>query len=108
MSNFGRLTAVQTGEGFHYHNPCGLTVNSVSVAQVAIDLENQRVLDKDGNPLVVSAVLQFRYVDAVKATFNVKNAGSFIIQNASASLKNVLSHYTYDELKLEQDEVNKK
>jgi len=65
----------------------------------------QRVSDATGNPLIVSAVLTYRFTNARAALLNVMSPEQFVVQQATSALKAVISKHTYDELKREASEV---
>lgn len=71
-------------------------------------LNTQRVLDKAGNPVVVSAVLTYRFIDAGKALLNVESPGAFVETQAAAVVKDVVSRFTYDELKTQTADINQR
>lgn len=57
-------------------------------------------------PVLVSAILNYRVVDAKKALLNVESHNHYVNTNAQAVLKQTVSVYTYDQLKSEHEEVN--
>jgi len=104
--HMGKLTDMQAEPGLHCSVPCGLTVRRVSTKQCTMDLPTSKVADLDGNPVMVSAILNYRVVDAKKALLHVENRAQYINTNAQAVLKQIVSQHSYTQLKRDHDEVN--
>merc|ERR1712159_902712 len=97
--HMGVLTEVQKEAGLHCAVPCGMQVLNVSTKQNTMDLPNSKIADRNGNPVMVSAILNYRVVNSKKALLNVESYGHYINTNAQAVLKQTVSAFTYDELK---------
>jgi len=106
VTNAGLVTAIVTTEGIHWHNPCCRAMYHISTAQSTFDLSRQEITDLHGNPMIVSAVLTFRFVDPRKALLNVVKPKSFVKQLATAVIKEVVGKYSYDELKLSGEAIS--
>merc|ERR1712166_839337 len=78
----------------------------VSTKMITMDLPTSKVADAVGNPVMVSAILNYRVVDSKRALLQVENRTSFVNTNAQAVLKQIVAQYSYDELKAEHDMVN--
>jgi len=107
----GKLTRVITEPGIHCIWGCGDKKN-VSVMQQVTEVPkghggNLKVVDRKGSPLIVSAILNYRVVDARKALFAVEDFQNYVQKNASATLKQCVATHTYDELKTDVDQVNR-
>jgi regulator of protease activity HflC (stomatin/prohibitin superfamily) len=108
ITHCGKLTAVLEEPGIHVIWGCG-DRKSVSVMQQVMEVPRREVLkvvDREGSPLVVSAILNYRVVDAKKALFAVENYDDYVQKNASAILKQAVATHTYNELKTDVDNVN--
>jgi regulator of protease activity HflC (stomatin/prohibitin superfamily) len=57
---------------------------------------NRTVMDHDGNPLVVSAVLQYQIIDTYRAAIEIANIDELLHTQAEATLKHVVGQYPYD------------
>jgi len=57
---------------------------------------------------MVSAILNYRVVDAKKALLHVENRSKYVNTNAQAVLKQIVSQYSYEQLKGEHEEVNER
>jgi regulator of protease activity HflC (stomatin/prohibitin superfamily) len=107
----GRLTKIITTPGVHCIWGCH-EKRSVSVMQQVKEVPkahggNLKVVDRAGSPLIVSAILNYRVVDAKRALFAIDNFDDYVQKNASAILKHVVATHTYDELKTDVETVNR-
>eukprot|EP00929_Paragymnodinium_shiwhaense_P102561 TRINITY_DN6576_c0_g2_i1.p1 TRINITY_DN6576_c0_g2~~TRINITY_DN6576_c0_g2_i1.p1 ORF type:complete len:290 (-),score=49.87 TRINITY_DN6576_c0_g2_i1:199-1068(-) len=78
----------------------------VSVKMMTMPLPDSKVADVNGAPVIVSAVLNYRIVDAKKALFAVDDYNEFVRTNATAVLKHVVSTHAYEQLKSNTNDVN--
>jgi len=106
--HLGVLTEMQAEPGMHCALPCGREISYVSTKQCTMELPTAKVADGNGNPVMVSAILNYRVVDAKKALLNVKDYDKYVMTNAQAVLKQTVATYTYDQLKGEHDTVNQR
>jgi regulator of protease activity HflC (stomatin/prohibitin superfamily) len=83
--------------------PVGNKIRHVFVGLTSLNLEKSKVVDKDGNPIFVSAMLNYTVEDPVKFTYTVDNPKTFIENQACAVLKDIASNYSYSELKNETE-----
>jgi len=105
--NCGVLTDKVSEPGVHFHNPVGREIRQISTAQISVDLVQQKITDSTGNPILVSAVVTFRFTNPSASLLNVREPKTFVITQASATLKQVVGKYTYDELKHESSSITK-
>jgi len=105
--NCGVLTERYTTPGIHVSNCWGRQILLISTAQVSQDLETLKITDSAGNPIVVSAVLAYRFTNPQAALLNVQNPQTFVSTQATTTMKQVLSNYSYDELKREAAVISK-
>merc|ERR1712188_106157 len=106
--HMGQLTEMQKTPGLHCGYPCGREIRYVSTKQRTMELPTSKIADAVGNPVMVSAILNYRVVDAKKALLHVENREKYINTNAQAVLKQTVSQYSYDNLKADHDEVNER
>ena len=57
VAHFGVVSERVAVPGLHWGNSCGRQIYSVSTAQSSLQINNANVLDSQGNPIVVSAVV---------------------------------------------------
>ncbi|MCP1357936.1 SPFH domain-containing protein [Aneurinibacillus migulanus] len=60
-----------------------------------------KVNDVEGNPIEIAAVIVFKVIDSVKATFDVDNYEQFVEIQSETALRYVASRYPYDNFKEE-------
>jgi len=101
----GVITSVENEEGCKFSNPCLREIRQVRTAQRTFDIPTQKITDSDGNPLIVSGILTYRFTDPRKALLNVRNPENFVRNAASAALREVVGKFSYDELKDRAEEV---
>lgn len=61
-----------------------------------MDLPNQKIVDKRGNPLYVSAVITYQVLNARKSVLEVTDVRSYVIAQAQAILKQHVSKYPFE------------
>ena len=66
---------------------------------------NQKVNDKLGNPVEVSAIVVWKVVDATKAVINVDNYVEYLSSHTDSTIRNVARLYPYD-LMSDDDDTN--
>lgn len=82
----GVLTGIESRPGLHFITPFGASIRRVATTNRTMDLPNLKVADKRGNPVIVSAILNYRVIDAKRAILNVANVDSYIRTNAQVIL----------------------
>merc|ERR1711959_193643 len=106
--HMGQLTEMQADPGLHCAWPVGQTRMAVSTKQQTMELPTSKIADAVGNPVMVSAILNYRVVDAKRALLHVEDRTKYINTNAQAVLKQTVAQYSYDNLKADHDEVNER
>jgi len=76
------------------------------VKQQTLSLPDSKITDSRGSPILVSAIVNYRVLDAKKALFAVEDYRQYIETNATSVLKQVVGTHTYDGLKSNAAEVN--
>jgi regulator of protease activity HflC (stomatin/prohibitin superfamily) len=79
----------------------------VSTADISADLPIQKVTDSLGNPVIVSGIVVYRFTNPYGPLLTVQNGQQFVVTQASAIMKQVVSKYSYEELKVQSTAVNK-
>lgn len=95
----------QKGEGLRFNLPFGRKYKSVFIGLRSLNIDKATVLDKHGNPVIVSAMLTFFVNDPVKFVYNCDDPLAFLSNQASACIKDIASKYSYDELKNETADI---
>eukprot|EP00049_Salpingoeca_infusionum_P011422 m.198698 g.198698 ORF g.198698 m.198698 type:complete len:205 (+) comp14923_c0_seq3:3602-4216(+) len=95
----GHYAGTLSEPGMTCNNPVGRTIHWVSTQLQSMNLPvrgTSTVLDANGNPLLVAAVVFYRIVNTYRATFKVNNTDQFIRVQADAILKQVIAKYPYE------------
>jgi len=95
--HYGTYTGTYTEPGCTFINCWGRELRTVSTAAQSIDLPSTKIIDKNGNPLLVSAIIVYHIVNTRRAALDVLNARHFISLQATAVLKQIVSQYPYED-----------
>jgi len=95
LSN-GKLSAVHSEPGLICINPCCTNKMQISTKQLSIDLPETKVIDKKGNPIIISAIVVFRVSNVIRAALEVEDVNLYVQTQASAVLKEIASQYPYE------------
>jgi regulator of protease activity HflC (stomatin/prohibitin superfamily) len=93
---WGKFSKLVRSPGLSWVNVWGRKIIKISTKQQALEVHRTIVADGNGNPIVVAAVVTFRFVDSKKAALDVQDASSFVKTQAMAVLKQVASRYPYE------------
>jgi regulator of protease activity HflC (stomatin/prohibitin superfamily) len=111
---FGSYAGTIRESGFYYVNPFyqGITI---SQRVVTMDIPTLKVNDKQGNPIMIGAVVAYRVRDTYKAAFDVETYSDFVKIQSEAAVRKLAGMYSYDNfedhdavvtLRVSSDEVN--
>jgi len=109
---WGKLCHIIKTPGFHAADFFGRKLIRISTRIRNFDIKKTTVVDQNGNPIIVSAVVTYNIIDTVKAAFSVLNVNDYMERQAVACLKKVCSQYPYESkdghsLQKESDTVSK-
>eukprot|EP00930_Biecheleria_cincta_P096716 TRINITY_DN88523_c0_g1_i1.p1 TRINITY_DN88523_c0_g1~~TRINITY_DN88523_c0_g1_i1.p1 ORF type:complete len:281 (+),score=63.35 TRINITY_DN88523_c0_g1_i1:54-896(+) len=104
--HFGKFTHLETSAGLHFAWPAGKDVRQVTVKQQTLSLPEAKITDSNGTPVLVSAIVNYRVADVAKAMFSVEDYRSYLLNNATTVLKQVVSKNSYDNLKEHAPDLN--
>jgi len=102
----GSVTNIIDTPGCVYSPCCCKEERRVSSAIQTVDLPNTKVVDANGSPVMVSAVLNYQVQEPIKAMFDVANFRNYAETNVQATVKKVVGSHTYNELKADTDSIN--
>lgn len=114
LNLFGEYIGTIKESGFFYANPF-YTKKKVSLRAVTLDVPTIKVNDKQGNPIMIGAVVAYRVKDTFKAAFAVESYPDFVKIQSEAAIRKLAGMYSYDNLEDEDalvtlransDEVN--
>lgn len=111
---FGKFITTLKSQGIRWIHPVGRTLHRISTRDTTLDIPKTTVVERNGNPIEISAVVVYRVADTVKAALDVANYGDFVNDQSSAVVKRVASHFPYESahddipcLKKESDDVSR-
>lgn len=101
--NYGRYVGVVKEPGLHFQNCFGRELIPISKAKNTMELPHTKVIDKNGNPVMVSGVVFYFYRNTRKAALDVLLPETFVRDQASAVMKQIVSQYPYEHIVLNGD-----
>jgi regulator of protease activity HflC (stomatin/prohibitin superfamily) len=102
----GVITQVRDIPGLYQQPCCGLAERRVTTAIQSLDLPNTKIVDLNGSPLMVSAIVNYQVEVPLKAIYNVEHYTKYVEINAQAVVKSVIGQHSYNDLKAETEAVN--
>ncbi len=114
LNLFGTYTGSIKQDGFFFVNPF-YTKKKISLRAVTLDLPVIKVNDKQGNPIMIGAVVVYRVQDTFKAAFAVEEYAYFVKIQSETAVRKLAGLYSYDNwedeaahvtLRASSDEVN--
>lgn len=97
LNLFGKYVGTVKESGFYYLNPF-CTRKKISQRAVTLDLPVLKVNDKQGNPVMIGAVVMYRVSDTYKAAFDVESYSDFAKIQSEAAVRKLAGMYSYDNL----------
>jgi len=94
--HYGKYTGIIKDPGCHWVNLWGRELIRVSKAKISIDLPNIKVVDKNGNPLIVSGIVVYHFVNIKKSNIDFQQPNTFVRNQSQATLKRIASRYPYE------------
>lgn len=109
---FGKYVTTLRKQGICWIHPVGRAIHRIPTRDMTHDIAVTTVLERNGNPIQISAIVVYRVEDSYKAALEVENYRKFIEDQSSAVIKRVSSQFPYESvdhsepcLKLENDVV---
>ncbi|MCA9062694.1 MAG: SPFH domain-containing protein [Planctomycetaceae bacterium] len=111
---FGKFVRTIREQGICWIHPVGRTLHRIPTRDMTLDIATTTVLERNGNPIQISAVVVYRVEDSYKAALEVESYRRFIEDQAGAVVKRCSSQFPYESanesepcLKVESDEVTR-
>ena len=101
----GRYRAT-AGSGLTFLVPVIEDMVKVDMRERVINVEPQKVITKDNVSVTVDAVIYYRIIDPVKATFEAQNFAYAATTLAQTNLRNLIGDKTLDETLVARDAIN--
>ena len=110
---FGKYVTTLKTQGIRWIHPVGRGLKRISTKDTTLDIATTTVVERNGNPILISAVVLYRVADSRKAALDVEDHNKFIEDQAGAVVKRGSSTFPYESpdhsepcLKAESDEVS--
>ena len=102
---FGKFEAVK-GPGIIFIIPVLDNVRFIDIRLLTLNIPSQKVITKDNVLVTVDAVIYYRIVDPVRATFEVQNFAYAATTLAQTNLRNLIGDKMLDETLTARDTIN--
>lgn len=93
---FGKFVTTLKTQGIRWIHPVGRSLHHISTRDTTLDIAPTTVVEFNGNPIEISAVVVYRVTDTYKAALHVENYRTFITDQAGAVVKRVASKFPYE------------
>jgi regulator of protease activity HflC (stomatin/prohibitin superfamily) len=97
LTLFGEYMGTIQDSGFYFINPFYLK-KKVTLRAVTLDVPMIKVNDKQGNPIMIGAVVAYRVKETYRAAFAVENYPDFVKIQSEAAVRKLAGLYSYDNL----------
>lgn len=94
--SFGRYITTHRREGINWMHPVGRALRRVSTQDATLDVPASTVVDRNGNPIHISAVVVYKITESKKAALDVEDPHRFLTDQAGAVIKRVSSEFPYE------------
>mmetsp|Transcript_11961 Transcript_11961/g.26600 ORF Transcript_11961/g.26600 Transcript_11961/m.26600 type:complete len:274 (-) Transcript_11961:137-958(-) len=88
-----------TAPGLQFVNPCGVELRKISTMRQTLDIKDVQVSDLDGNPVILSGNVAFKFYSAKKAQVDTRNPMAYIADQAPMVLRKIGASFRYDDLR---------
>lgn len=92
---FGDYVGTVRESGFYWANPF-YSKTRVSLKARNLETDKVKVNDKQGNPILIAAVVVWRVEDTAKARFEVDNYEHFVKLQSDTAIRHLAGSYSYD------------
>jgi len=93
---YGKYSGIYKDPGLHCSNCWGRELRTVSKQRQSISLPPTKIVDKSGNPLIVSGIVVFWNENSKRAAIDIRNTREFTGNAAQAVLKSVVARHPYE------------
>jgi regulator of protease activity HflC (stomatin/prohibitin superfamily) len=94
--NFGKHVDTKRTEGIRWSHPVGRSLRRIPTTDITHHVQTATVVERNGSPILISAVVVYRVEDTRKAALDVENFRRFIEDQAGAVIKRVSSKFPYE------------
>lgn len=93
---FGKYVGTVKDEGIRWIHPVGRNLKRIPTRDITHHIDTSTVVERNGNPILISAVVVYRVEDTRKAALDVEDFKGFIEDQAGAVIKRVSSTFPYE------------
>lgn len=104
LTLFGEYVGTVKDSGFFWANPFFLKKN-ISLRAHNLETTHLKVNDKQGNPIMIAAVVVWKVRDTFRAAFDVENYQEFVTIQSESALRKMAMAYSYDNFEDETAEI---
>lgn len=94
--SFGKYITTHKREGINWMHPVGRELRRISTQDHTLDVPASTVVDKNGNPIHISAIVVYKITHSMRAALDVDNPHRFLSDQAGAVIKRVSSEFPYE------------
>jgi len=95
LNLFGKYVGTARESGFYWTNPF-YSKKKISLRAHNLETSQLKVNDKQGNPIMIAAVVVWRVRETYKAAFEVENFETFVSIQSESALRKMAMEYSYD------------
>lgn len=104
LTLFGKYVGTIKESGFYWANPF-YTKLKISLRAHNLETTQLKVNDKQGNPIMIAAVVVWKVRDTFRAAFGVENYQEFVTIQSESALRKMAMEYSYDNFEDETAEI---
>ncbi|MHB8969809.1 MAG: SPFH domain-containing protein [Pirellulaceae bacterium] len=93
---FGKYVTTLRTQGIRWIHPVGRRLYRISTRDTTLDIATTTVVEVNGNPIEISAVVVYRVEDTYKAALHVEDYRKFNEDQAGAVVKRVAAKFPYE------------
>ncbi len=93
---FGKFVTTLKSQGIRWIHPVGRALHRISTRDTTHEIPKTTVVEKNGNPIEISAVVLYRVEDTYRAALHVDDYKRFIHDQAGAVIKRVSALFPYE------------
>lgn len=104
LNLFGKYIGTIKQDGFFWVNPF-YAKKKISLRANNFDTKAIKVNDKQGNPIMIGAVVVWKVENTFKAAFDVDNYHSFVETQSEAAIRKLAGSFSYDNWEDEEAQI---
>jgi regulator of protease activity HflC (stomatin/prohibitin superfamily) len=104
LNLFGKYVGTIKKDGFFWINPF-YSKKKISLRANNFDTKAIKVNDKQGNPIMIGAVVVWKVENTFKAAFDVDNYHSFVETQSEAAIRKLAGSFSYDNWEDEEAQI---